>query len=121
MTRVAAAETHPLRALVLHGGASHDDAKVEGEDRPGVATFAAKASDGEVVGCVGLFPDPGGGWRIRRLATAGEWRGRGVGTAVVTAALEHAAEHGGRARSAGRCSRRQVEVDVRVRIGRVGS
>jgi GNAT superfamily N-acetyltransferase len=46
-----------------------------------VATFAAKDADGEVVGCVGLF---------RRLATAEAWRGRGVGTAVLAAALAHA-------------------------------
>ncbi|MFE6647054.1 GNAT family N-acetyltransferase [Nocardioides sp. NPDC057772] len=95
VTRVPAAETYPLRALVLHGGASPESAKVAGDDHSDVATFAAKDADGTVVGSVSVFPSTDGTWRIRRLATAEEWRGRGVGTAVLAAALAHADDHGG--------------------------
>ena len=95
VTRVQGAETYPLRALVLHGGAPSAAARVAGDDRPDVATFAAKDADGVVVGCVGLFPAPECAWRVRRLATAEAWRGRGVGTAVLAAALAHAEGHGG--------------------------
>ena len=95
VTRVQAAETYPLRALVLHGGAPPATARVAGDDRPDVATFAAKDAHGEVVGCVGLFPAPESNWRVRRLATAEAWRGRGVGTAVLAAALAHADRLGG--------------------------
>ncbi|MER7557595.1 GNAT family N-acetyltransferase [Nocardioides sp. NPDC126508] len=95
VTRVPAVETYPLRALVLHRGAPPATAKVAGDDQPDVATFAARDADGVVVGCVGLFPAAGSSWRIRRLATAAEWRGRGVGTAVLAAALAHADAHGG--------------------------
>jgi N-acetylglutamate synthase-like GNAT family acetyltransferase len=95
ITRVPAVETYPLRALVLHGGASPEAAKVAGDEQPDVATFAARDPDGVVVGCVGLFPAENGSWRIRRLATTEEWRGRGVGTAVLAAALAHADSHGG--------------------------
>lgn len=74
-------------------------AKVAGDDHPDVVTFAARDADGTVVGCTGLFPEPcpglsGPGWRVRRVATAEEWRGRGVGAAVLNAALAHAAGHG---------------------------
>jgi N-acetylglutamate synthase-like GNAT family acetyltransferase len=95
VTRVPAAETYPLRALVLHGGAPPETAKVAGDEQPGVATFAARDGDGEVVGCVGLFPAGDSSWRIRRLATAEEWRGRGIGTAVLAAALAHVEADGG--------------------------
>lgn len=60
-----------------------------------MATFAAKDADGVVVGCVALFPAPDRTWRVRRLATAEAWRGRGVGTTVLAAALAHADRQGG--------------------------
>lgn len=73
-----------------------------GEDHPDVVTFAARDVDGIVIGCAGLFPEPcpdlpdhrGQGWRVRRVATAPEWRGRGVGAAVLGAAIAHAADRG---------------------------
>ncbi|MFE6510746.1 GNAT family N-acetyltransferase [Nocardioides sp. NPDC057767] len=95
VTAVPAAETYPLRALVLHQGAPPDVAKVAGDEQPDLATFAARDADGVVVGCVGLFPAENSSWRIRRLATAEAWRGRGVGTAVLAAALAHVETHGG--------------------------
>ncbi|TQL69721.1 putative GNAT family N-acyltransferase [Nocardioides albertanoniae] len=102
VARAPASETYALRAEVLHGGAAPVVAKVAGDDHPDVATFAARDTDGVVIGCVGLFPElcpdrpghAGFGWRLRRLATAESWRGRGVGTAVLTAAIQHAAAQG---------------------------
>lgn len=103
IVRVSPERTHRLRADVLHGGAPPQVARVPGEDDPGAVTFAALDADGTVVGCVGLFPQTcpdlpdhdGAGWRLRRLATAPRWERRGVGTRVVEAALEHAADQGG--------------------------
>lgn len=102
VARVQAAETHQLRAEVLHGGAPAEAARVSGEDHPDVATYAARDALGVVVSCVAVFPEscpelpdhPGRGWRLRRLATAERWRGRGVGTRVVEAALAHVADRG---------------------------
>ncbi|WP_177191463.1 GNAT family N-acetyltransferase [Nocardioides luteus] len=73
-----------------------------GDDHPDVVTFAARDVDGCVIGCAGLFPEPcpdlpdhfGQGWRIRRVATAPEWRGRGVGAALLAATITHAADRG---------------------------
>ena len=44
----------------------------------------------------GVAPStPGGAWRLRAMATHPEWRGRGVGAAVVRAVTDHVAAQGG--------------------------
>ena len=103
VSQVPVEETYPLRAKVLRNGGPPEAARLAGDDLPGVATYAARDSDGNLIGCVGLFPEPcpdlpehpGKGWRIRGMATADGWRGKGVGAEVLKAALEHVAEHGG--------------------------
>lgn len=101
--RVAVEETYPLRAKVLRNGGPPEAARVPGDDGPEVATYAALDGDGSLIGCVGLFPEacpelaehPGKGWRIRGMATADGWRGKGVGAEVLQAALDHVAARGG--------------------------
>src|SRR5215471_13684404 len=101
--RVAVEETYPLRAKVLRNGGPPEAAKVEGDDHPEVATYAAVDADGVVVGCIGLFPEAcpdlqdqsGRQWRIRGMATAEGLRGKGVGAQVLAAALGHVAAAGG--------------------------
>lgn len=103
VSQVPVEETYPLRAKVLRNGGPPEAAKLAGDDRPGVATFAATDDEGRMIGCIGLFPEPcpdlpehpGKGWRIRGMATEDEWRSRGVGTQVLKAALEHVAAEGG--------------------------
>jgi GNAT superfamily N-acetyltransferase len=58
--------------------------------------FAAGAFDGEELIAVGLIGPEGdaGAWRVRGMATAPPARGRGAGTAVLSALLDHAREHG---------------------------
>jgi ribosomal protein S18 acetylase RimI-like enzyme len=58
--------------------------------------FAVGAFDGDEligVGLVGAEGDPGG-WRVRGMATAPEARGRGAGTEVLDALVEHARSRG---------------------------
>lgn len=101
--RVPVADTYPLRALVLRNGGPPESARVPGDDHPEVATYAARDATGTVICCVGLFPeqcpdladDPRRGWRIRGMATMPELRGRGVGSAVLAAALDHVRRAGG--------------------------
>lgn len=59
-------------------------------------SFAVGAYDGGALVGVGLIgPDGGpGAWRIRGMATAPEARGRGAGTAVLGALIEHARAQG---------------------------
>ncbi len=58
--------------------------------------FAVGAFEGEELVAVGLIGPEGepGTWRIRGMATVPAERGRGAGTAVLNALLEHAASHG---------------------------
>ena len=100
--RVPVADTLALRARVLRPGGPPESARVPGEDHPEAAAYAA-LDDGEIIGCVVLFPDlcpdlpdrAAGSGRIRGMATATEWRGAGVGGAVLDAALEHVRAGGG--------------------------
>lgn len=101
--RVPVADTYPLRAKVLRNGAPPEAAMTPGDDHPEVATYAAKDADGTLIGCLGLFPEPcpdlpdhpGRGWRIRGMAAADAWRGKGVGAQVLAAGLDHVATRGG--------------------------
>lgn len=58
--------------------------------------YAVGAFEGDQLVAVGLIgPDPertAGAWRVRGMATATSSRGRGAGTAVLAALLEHARE-----------------------------
>lgn len=51
----------------------------------------ARASTGEAIGCARLLPDA----RIGRMAVVREWRGRGVGSALLLALLQVALERAG--------------------------
>jgi ribosomal protein S18 acetylase RimI-like enzyme len=59
-------------------------------------SFAVGAYEGDELVGVGLVGPDGepGAWRIRGMATAPEARGRGAGTAVLRALIEHARTQG---------------------------
>jgi predicted GNAT family N-acyltransferase len=57
---------------------------------PQCAWFIAQAEGGEVVGIVRLTPDA----RIGRMAVLASWRRKGVGTALLAAALDAARRRG---------------------------
>jgi ribosomal protein S18 acetylase RimI-like enzyme len=89
---VAPATTRPLRQSVLRPHESLEE--LASHEQPGA--FAVGAFDGEqlvAVGFIGLDGDPGE-WRVRGMATAPEYRGRGAGTAILAALLDHAASQG---------------------------
>jgi len=62
-------------------------------------TFHLAASiDGGIVGCITVFPeafDDEPGWRLRGMATAEDWRGKGVGAAMLRDAQRRVVELGG--------------------------
>lgn len=62
---------------------------------PGGA-FAVGAYDGDELVAVGLVGPEGepGAWRVRGMASLPETRGRGAGTAVLAALLDHARAEG---------------------------
>jgi GNAT superfamily N-acetyltransferase len=81
-------EVLPLRALVLRDGGALDTARFPEDD---VAVHVV-VLDPEVIACASTFraPRPGESlaWRIRGVAVHPDWRGRGLGEAVVRTAME---------------------------------
>jgi GNAT superfamily N-acetyltransferase len=100
--RVDAAVTYPLRQRVLRPGRPPGAARFSIDDDPSTASFAARTTDGEVVGTAVVYPEPcpwiperPHTWRLRGMATAPECRSRGTGARVLRAALAHVAAAGG--------------------------
>jgi GNAT superfamily N-acetyltransferase len=100
--RVAADATYPLRQRVLRPGRPPAAARFDIDDEPSTGSFAARTPDGEVVATAVVYPEPcpwlpdhPGAWRLRGMATAPDYRGRGIGTRVLRAALAHVAASGG--------------------------
>lgn len=100
--RVSAEETYALRARVLRPGQPLSAVAQEGDDDPLFGFFAARTSDGDVVGTAVVRPEPcpwrpddPGAWRLRGMATAEAARGQGVGAQVLRATIAHVVLEGG--------------------------
>jgi GNAT superfamily N-acetyltransferase len=100
--RVSAEVTYPLRQRVLRPHQAVGEVAFAGEADPLAGTYAALTEDGEVVGTATVHPeacpwapDRPGAWRLRGMATSAEYRGQGLGAALVAAALGHVAAGGG--------------------------
>lgn len=106
VARAGAGEVEHLRARVLRRGQGLDVLRYHQDDDPRTATFAATPVDrpgAAPVGTATVFPQPcpwrphdEGVWRLRAMATDDGFRGRGVGAAVLRAAVDHVAGEGGR-------------------------
>jgi len=89
---VSVEQTRPLRQAILRPHLTLDEmAASEPPDAVAVGAFA-----GDELVAVGLVGPQGapGAWRVRGMATVPRARGRGAGTAVLTALLDHATTHG---------------------------
>jgi GNAT superfamily N-acetyltransferase len=91
---VSLAETRTLRQEVLRPHMTVED--LAGHEPPGAVAFGAfQGSKLVAVGLVGPDGEPGD-WRVRGMATAPEARGRGAGSAILHALVQHAIAHGAR-------------------------
>jgi GNAT superfamily N-acetyltransferase len=105
--RINRQDTYALRQQVLRPHQSVAEVGFAGDDDPETghyAVFSDGADAQRIVGVVTVlrqFPaartadDPDRWWRLRGMATAEDWRGRGVGSALVAAAVAHVAAHHG--------------------------
>ena len=86
------AQTRALRQRVLRPHESLEE--LASHEPPGV--HAVGAFDGDELVAVGFVcPDGGPGeWRVRGMATLPEWRGRGAGSAILAALVDHARSQG---------------------------
>jgi GNAT superfamily N-acetyltransferase len=103
VARVAPTDTYPLRRRVLRPGRPPGASRLDVDDDPRTATFAARDTQtGEVVGTAVVYPEPcpwvpdrPHAWRLRGMATEPGLRSRGIGGRVLAAALDHVARQGG--------------------------
>lgn len=92
VTTVTAARVLPLRHAVLRPGRPEVEARYDADDAPTTVHVAALEADGTVVACGTFFPemlDDEPAWRLRGMATDPAYRGRGLGSAVLRAGIEH--------------------------------
>jgi GNAT superfamily N-acetyltransferase len=91
---IPVADSRPLRHAVLR---PHEPPEAIAWQEPPEAVAYAAFEDGAerpiAVGLVGRDGEPGS-WRVRGMATEPEARGRGAGTAVLAALIDHAREQG---------------------------
>lgn len=87
------AQTRPLRRDVLRPYMTVDELA---EHEPGDAVAFGAFSAGELVavGLVGPEGEEHGDWRVRGMATAPHARGRGAGTKILQALVQHAMDNG---------------------------
>jgi GNAT superfamily N-acetyltransferase len=84
--------TRALRHRVLRPHQPIED--LAGHEPAGAVAFGAFAGDELVaVGLVGPDGEPGD-WRVRGMATAPHARGKGAGTQILNALVQHATTHG---------------------------
>ena len=105
VARIGPGAVEALRARVLRAGTGLDALRYEQDADPRTATFAAVLGpdpDVPPVGTATVFPEAcrwapseAGAWRLRAMATEDGLRGRGVGAAVLRAAVDHVAAEGG--------------------------
>lgn len=104
MRAVPAETTFPLRQVVLRPHQRIEELAEPSDDHPDAGHYAAVDDAGHVVGTgtVGRRPPPWspdghseGGWQIRGMAVAPGQRGRGIGSAVLSALLAHVEQRGG--------------------------
>jgi uncharacterized OsmC-like protein/predicted GNAT family N-acyltransferase len=98
--RVEASLTRPLRQRVLRPHQTLEELVDPGEDDPETAFFGA-VEGGAVVASSAVYhepspdrPDDPSAWRLRSMATEPRLQGTGLGSMMLDAALEYAADRG---------------------------
>ena len=98
----SAGDVVALRQAVLRPHQTVDEVRSETDGHASPAHFCAEVETGRVVCVASVWTEPPpwqldtpDSWRLRGMATAAEWRGRGAGSAVLEAVIAHIAEAGG--------------------------
>ena len=97
---IASQQTHALRSQVLRPGKPLSECVFEGDDAVTTRHFAAVDQTENIVGIVSVYLNDNpllkqsNSYQIRAMATAPDYRGRGVGSALLTAAERYAKSQG---------------------------
>ncbi len=103
---ISAAETRPLRSLVLRPGAPPETLVYPGDDHPEALHLGAFEGD-RLVGIATVYPEPppeahrgvippGDAFRLRGMATTPDVRGAGYGRRLLEGCYEHVRAQGAR-------------------------
>lgn len=104
VSQLAVSQTLALRRAVLGAPGDPEPLELAGDADPTTVSFAALDPEGEVVSVVRVSAEPppfmpehatAPTWRIRGMATRADARNRGIGSAVLGAALAYVASQGG--------------------------
>ena len=100
--QVPAEVTRPLRRRLLRPNNTLDDLRAADGDNPAAGYYAAIGPDARVLAVASARPEAptwphnaAHPWRVRGVVTADNYRGRGLGTAVMHAVLNHIRSNGG--------------------------
>ncbi|WP_052710904.1 GNAT family N-acetyltransferase [Pseudofrankia sp. DC12] len=98
--RASVEATLALRRRVLRPHlAASELVRFPHDDEPHTAHLVARLADGTVIGTASVLREesPWGdpGWRLRGMATEAEVRGRGIGSRLLSGAIEHVRGQGG--------------------------
>lgn len=99
---LSAAQTFPLRAAVLRAGVPLEQVNFDDNNPPNARHFGAFI-EGELIGAGYISPhaEPGdidakgtvaGGWQLRGMSVNSDFRGRGIGRAVLLRCIQAARE-----------------------------
>lgn len=97
---ISAAETRPLRHLVLRPHQRPEDLVFAGDDHA-LSLHAGAFYQGELIGIASVSPEdcvaaPGRpGWRLRGMAALPTFQRRGYGAALIAFCVAHIIRHGG--------------------------
>ena len=97
---ITAAETRPMRHKVLRPHQAPEELVYPGDEAPESRHVGAFVGS-RLVGVATVVPGPMPGipdehaWQVRGMATLPEFRGRGLGTAMLRALIAHVAGHSG--------------------------
>jgi hypothetical protein len=104
---VQASATWELRRMVLRPHETVDQLALADDNDPSTGTFAAINEDDEILGTVRVALDPSPfpadtcassdspAWRLRGMATREDVRNAGIGSATLSRAVQHVADHHG--------------------------
>jgi ribosomal protein S18 acetylase RimI-like enzyme len=96
---IPAAETRPLRHVVLRPHQRPEELVYPGDEAPDTLHLGLYV-EGQQLGVASLYREPRPGssspteWRLRGMAVLSAHQGRGYGAALLRACLEHSAAHG---------------------------
>jgi GNAT superfamily N-acetyltransferase len=98
--QISAAETRPLRQVILRPHQRVEELVYPGDDSAEAAHYGALL-DGELIGVASVYREAphgetnAGAWRLRGMAVVPQLHRKGIGSLLLSECINHAKRHGG--------------------------